>query len=156
MRRPKIADYPFTTLASRDLGRACASGPRQSFVVADIPASIEGAARGCRHRADRFLRHLQRTRLLLHVVDMAPFDHQVDPVAQAEAIVEELRKYDEGPKRPAAPSAGLKTTTCGRWTRTRQAMSCWPRTIRSSRRRCPTHSISPMDKPRWPRSTSWT
>ncbi|BBL23273.1 MULTISPECIES: Obg family GTPase CgtA [Comamonas] len=91
--RPKIADYPFTTLHP-NLG-VVRVGPEQSFVIADIPGLIEGASEGA-GLGHLFLRHLQRTRLLLHVVDMAPFDEGVDPVAQAKAIVEELRKYDEG------------------------------------------------------------
>ena len=91
--RPKIADYPFTTLHP-NLG-VVRVGPEQSFVIADIPGLIEGASDGA-GLGHLFLRHLQRTRLLLHVVDMAPFDEGVDPVAQAKAIVEELRKYDEG------------------------------------------------------------
>ncbi|WP_247652616.1 Obg family GTPase CgtA [Ideonella aquatica] len=96
--RPKIADYPFTTLHP-NLG-VVRVGPEKSFVIADIPGLIEGASEGA-GLGHLFLRHLQRTRLLLHVVDMAPFDDTVDPVAQAKAIVEELRKYDEeGPKRP--------------------------------------------------------
>ena len=68
-------------------------GPEQSFVVADVPGLIEGAAEGA-GLGHQFLRHLQRTRLLLHVVDIAPFDEGVDPVAQAKAIVGELKKYD--------------------------------------------------------------
>jgi GTP-binding protein len=61
--------------------------------VADIPGLIEGAAEGA-GLGHQFLRHLQRTRLLLHIVDVAPFDEGVDPVAQAKAIVAELKKYD--------------------------------------------------------------
>lgn len=96
--RPKIADYPFTTLYP-NLG-VVRLGPEQSFVVADIPGLIEGASEGA-GLGHRFLRHLQRTRLLLHIIDMAPFDDEVDPVKQARAIVAELKKYD--PKLHAKP-----------------------------------------------------
>lgn len=96
--RPKIADYPFTTLHP-NLG-VVRVGPEQSFVVADVPGLIEGASDGA-GLGHLFLRHLQRTRLLLHIVDMAPFDEGVDPVAQAKAIVAELKKYD--PKLHAKP-----------------------------------------------------
>lgn len=89
--RPKIADYPFTTLHP-NLG-VVRAGPEQSFVVADIPGLIEGAAEGA-GLGHQFLRHLQRTRLLLHIVDIAPFDEGVDPVAQARALLGELKKYD--------------------------------------------------------------
>ena len=89
--RPKIADYPFTTLHP-NLG-VVRVGPERSFVVADIPGLIEGASEGA-GLGHQFLRHLQRTRLLLHIVDAAPFDAEVDPVKQAKAIVAELKKYD--------------------------------------------------------------
>jgi len=96
--RPKIADYPFTTLYP-NLG-VVRVAPEKSFVVADIPGLIEGASEGA-GLGHQFLRHLQRTRLLLHIVDVAPFDDTVDPVAQARAIVAELKKYD--PKLHAKP-----------------------------------------------------
>ncbi|MEZ5658723.1 MAG: GTPase ObgE [Burkholderiaceae bacterium] len=89
--RPKVADYPFTTLHP-NLG-VVRVGPERSFVVADIPGLIEGAAEGA-GLGHRFLRHLQRTSLLWHVVDIMPADPDADPAADARAIVRELRAYD--------------------------------------------------------------
>lgn len=90
--RPKVADYPFTTLHP-NLG-VVAVGPLQSFVMADVPGLIEGAADGA-GLGIQFLKHLQRTKLLLHLVDIAPIEPGADPANDIRAIEKELVRFSE-------------------------------------------------------------
>ena len=89
--RPKVADYPFTTL-NPSLG-VVRIAHDASFVIADIPGLIEGAAEGA-GLGHQFLRHLSRTRLLLHLVDLVPLEGGADPAHEARALANELKKYD--------------------------------------------------------------
>ena len=90
--RPKVADYPFTTVHP-NLG-VVSVGPLRSFVMADVPGLIEGAAEGA-GLGLQFLKHLQRTGLLLHLVDIAPLDEAASPAADFRGIQNELAKFSD-------------------------------------------------------------
>src|SRR5712691_5005671 len=145
---PKIANYPFTTLAP-SLGIVRVDAER-SFVIADLPGLIPGAAEG-KGLGHQFLRHTERTRLLLHVLDLDPQTGR-DPLDDLRVIDEELARYSDSlaarpqiivtnkidlpeatPRRPAAPIRAASTPSPTRSpTRARRARSCWSRRAPSS------------------------
>ena len=93
--RPKIADYPFTTLATEPRRGGVGSAEEISFVVADIPGLIEGASQGA-GLGTQFLRHIERTRLLAHLVDVSDASGRPDPVHDYEVITRELASFGAG------------------------------------------------------------
>jgi GTP-binding protein len=108
--RPLIADYPFTTLTP-NLGVVDA-GATRSFVVADIPGLIEGAHLG-QGLGIRFLRHVERTKVLVHIVDVSPFTGR-DPVNDFDVVMKELESFDQGLARRAMILAANKIDLLGR------------------------------------------
>jgi GTP-binding protein len=118
--RPKVADYPFTTLHPH-LG-VVRVGEHRSFVVADIPGLIEGAAEGA-GLGHQFLRHLSRTRILLHLVDMAPLEPDADPAAGIKAIEAELKKFSDVQGRTSVAGGRMPGATIG----ARTSGLCWCR-----------------------------
>jgi GTP-binding protein len=106
--RPKVADYPFTTLHPH-LGVVRIEASR-SFVVADIPGLIEGAAEGA-GLGHQFLRHLSRTNILLHLVDMAPLEPDADPAAGVKAIESELKKFSDAQGRTSVAGGKMPGAT---------------------------------------------
>jgi len=119
--RPKVADYPFTTLHP-NLGVVRVARSR-SFVIADIPGIIEGAAEGA-GLGLRFLKHLSRTQLLLHLVDLAPLDSSVSPLDEVRRVVAELEKYggDLGSKERWLVLNKIDLLDAGEFERRRQAL----------------------------------
>jgi GTPase len=108
--RPLIADYPFTTLTP-NLG-VVDTGTTQSFVVADIPGLIEGAHLG-QGLGIRFLRHIERTKVLVHIIDVSPYTER-DPVHDYDVVMEELESFDAGLARRAMIIAANKVDLLGR------------------------------------------
>ena len=137
--RPKVADYPFTTL-SPSLG-VVRVAQDASFVVADIPGLIEGAAEGA-GLGHQFLRHLARTRLLLHLVDVAPFDEGADPAREVRALAAELKKYDPALHRKPR---WLVFNKCDLLPRAAEAEARARRIVRSLRWKGPWFLISAID-----------
>ncbi len=132
--RPKVADYPFTTLVP-NLG-VVRLGTEQSFVIADIPGIIEGAAAGA-GLGLRFLKHLDRTRLLLHLIDICDFDPQRDPVRDYVTIAEELERHGTDLARRPRWVVLNKTDTV-----TEDKVDRWEEKIRTAGWTGPVHRVS--------------
>ncbi len=134
--RPKVADYPFTTL--RPVLGVVAAGPERSFVVADIPGIIEGAAEGA-GLGLQFLRHVERTKVLLHMVDISLLDPARDPKTDFATITRELKKHSRA---LSTKERWLVLNKIDALTPEERAPACWKAFARRIRWKGPLFAIS--------------